>query len=280
VVGGRPVRKVRIRHLGGRDRSGGTPSDRALKGEPMHGSAVLGWLLAALTGAAALSCVLRLCAARRPSHGEEGCSGHSAHGGPGRESDAAEALMGIGMAVMALPVAHGGSVPAAAWAAVFGGVGGGFLVAALRRGATRLHRAHRLHHAVGAGAMAYMALAAAAGTAAGSGAEHAGHRAVNGGLPLLTGLLLLYFGGYALWTGSRLVTASAVGPGLAPAVGGDGPRDHGGGGGHGSKGGHGGRQDHGGVGPAATVPLRRAAGLAESCRLVMGLGMFAMLLAG
>lgn len=62
------------------------------------------------------------------------------------------------------------------------------------------------------------------------------------GLPLVTGLLLLYFGGYALWTGSRLLSTTGHRPG-------------------------------------DVVATADAAGLPRACRLAMGVGMFAMLLA-
>ncbi|MCD0483809.1 DUF5134 domain-containing protein [Streptacidiphilus sp. ASG 303] len=219
----------------------------------MHGAPLLGWLLAALTGAAGLNCLVRLCTGAARG----GCAPGAAAAGPAappgragdRESDAAEALMGLGMAAMALPPARHAGLPPAAWAAAFGLVAAWFATAALRRARVR-ERAHRLHHAVGAGAMVYTAAAMAGG--AGHGAAHAVHTAhpgTAGGppLPLLGGLLLLYFGGYALWAGGRLLRP-AVAAG-APAVPGGAPAAH-------------------------------APGLAGACRLVMGIGMFAMLLTG
>ncbi len=190
----------------------------------MHGPAVLSWLLAMLTAATGGLCLLRLRggAAAGPALVSE------PHG-PGRESDAAEAVMGLGMAVM---IVLGDRAPAPLWAGLFGLLGAGFLLAAAAGGPAG-RRAHRLHHAVGALAMVYTALAM-------SGAGPSGHAAMAGmtppGLPAVTGLLLVYFGGYALWTGSRLL--STAGP-------------------------------H----PAG------AAGLPQACRLAMGVGMFAMLLA-
>ncbi|MBO1416464.1 DUF5134 domain-containing protein, partial [Streptomyces sp. FH025] len=109
-----------------------------------------------------------------------------------RESDAAEALMGLGMAAMAVT---GASVPPALWAVLFGVPATGFLLAALY---APTGRAHRLHHALGALAMTYMALAMTA-----SPGGH--HHTTTLGAPLLTGILLLYFGGYSLWAGSRLL---------------------------------------------------------------------------
>jgi hypothetical protein len=61
------------------------------------------------------------------------------------------------------------------------------------------------------------------------------------GRPAVTGLLLVYFGCYALWSGSRLLTVS----------------------------GH----------PGALALGDRGGPLPQACRLAMGVGMFAMLLA-
>ncbi|MCB5180209.1 DUF5134 domain-containing protein [Streptomyces antimicrobicus] len=103
---------------------------------------------------------------------------------------------------------------------------------------------HHAHHLVGSAAMLYMALAA---SAAGPGQGH-GHAAA--GVPLLTGALLCYFAGYVLLVGARLVPA---GGGPAPVA--------------------------GAAVPGAAVP-GGAGELTRACRLAMGLGMFAMLLAG
>ena len=201
----------------------------------MHGPLILGWLLVTLTGAAGLHCLVRSCAPAR----EAGC----ARRGANRESDAAEALMGLGMAAMALPLAPGHGVTTAVWAAVFSGAGAWFIAAALRSG-DLLDRVHRLHHAVGSGAMAYTAWAMTAGGVTGS--QHPEHSGLSGGppLPLLTGLLLVYFGGFALWTVNRLLQPQVA----VTAVGG--------------------------------FSLLHAPGMPQACRLVMGLGMFAMLLTG
>lgn len=228
----------------------------------MHGPVLVNWLLAVLTAASGTYCLSRL---RRPSpacapgpraavnpgaatggdrkgghprlHGHD--HGHGHGHGHGRESDAAEALMGLGMAAMAVT---GPAVPPVVWAWLFGLPGAGFLVAALAvpGGRSPRLRAHRLHHAVGALAMAYMALAMAAAPATGH-AQHGGVAAPGAGpgagSPLLTGALLLYFGGYTLWAGSRLLST-----------------------------------------PAGGLPRGAAAGLPRACRLAMGMGMFAMLL--
>ncbi|MFD5462420.1 DUF5134 domain-containing protein [Kitasatospora sp. NPDC127059] len=187
----------------------------------MHGPTLVNWLLALLTATAGASCLTRLrhspCATTTPGAGR-------AHPSLTRESDAAEALMGLGMAAMAVT---GATVPAAVWAGLFGLPAAAFLLAALYAPAGR---AHRLHHAVGALAMTYMALAMTA-----SPGGH--HHAAALGTPLLTGALLLYFGGYSLWAGARLLHT-----------------------------------------PAGTLALGTA-GLPRACRLTMGIGMFAMLLA-
>ncbi|MER5867162.1 DUF5134 domain-containing protein [Kitasatospora sp. NPDC002040] len=133
----------------------------------MHGPVVVSWLLVALAAASAGYGLSRLRGARA-----------------GRESGATEALMGIGMAGTVLR-------PGVVWGWLFALLALALLLAALAPGAPR---AHRLHHGVGALAMAYMGLAPA------------GHHG-TAGLPTVTGALLLYFGGYALWTGSRLLSA-------------------------------------------------------------------------
>ncbi|MFJ9431296.1 DUF5134 domain-containing protein [Streptomyces sp. NPDC101490] len=154
----------------------------------MHGAALSGWLMVALCTATGVYCLLRtrVCvgAARRAAGGE--------------------AVMGFGMASMALPAAVL-TPPEWGWAvyaAVFG--------AAALHGLSGLfggrHGGHHAHHLVGSLAMVYMALAMAS---AGPGA-HAGHPAATaGGVPLLTGTLLLYYGMYVLHTGTRLVPVAA-----------------------------------------------------------------------
>ncbi|MFI2606978.1 DUF5134 domain-containing protein [Kitasatospora sp. NPDC018619] len=155
----------------------------------MYGSTLVNWLLALLAAGAGTSCLVRL------RHSP--CAPGGAHPPSVRESDAAEALMGLGMAAMAVT---GAAVPAAVWAGLFALPAAAFLLAAAHAPAGR---AHRLHHAVGALAMTYMALAMT--TASG----HAHHQAPALGLPVLTGALLLYFGAYTLWTGSRLLRTPA-----------------------------------------------------------------------
>ncbi|MFI8893576.1 DUF5134 domain-containing protein [Streptomyces paradoxus] len=180
----------------------------------MHGPASSGWLLVALCAATGAYCLARM---RSGTEGQRGAAG-------------GEALMGFGMAAMAVPAAVF-TPPPWAWpvyAAVFGAAGVHALWAA-RSGA------HHLHHLVGAGAMVYMSVVMAGSPAHGEGGS---------GVPLLTGALLLYFAGYVLLTGVRLVPVAAVAGG-----GGDG------------RAGWGDRPE-----------------LARACRLSMGIAMVTMLL--
>ncbi len=189
----------------------------------MHGPAIVTWLLAGLTAASGLYCLTRL----RSS--ATACALPGARTGrrrPAHEADAAEALMGLGMAGMALR-------PTVLWGWLYGLLAVALLVAAAGPGGGVL-RAHRLHHGIGASAMTYMALAMAGAPA------HTHHHGAPVGLPLVTGALLLYFGCYALWTGSRLLSSPT---GTVVVLG-------------------------GGPGP----------GVSRACRLAMGVGMFAMLL--
>lgn len=181
----------------------------------MHGSASSGWLLVALCAATGAYCLLRM----RSSVEEQ------------RRAAGSEALMGFGMAAMAVPAAVF-TPPSWAWpvyAAVFG-------TAALRALWAARADAHHLHHLVGAAAMAYMAAAMAV-----SPGQHTGHGGT--GVPLLTGALLVYFAGYVLLSGARLMPVGAEGGTVGWAAGwGDRPE------------------------------------LARACRLSMGISMVAMLL--
>ncbi|MCX2924737.1 DUF5134 domain-containing protein [Streptomyces sp. NEAU-W12] len=148
----------------------------------MHGPAVSGWLLVALCAATGAYCLLRM----RSSVEEQ------------RRSAGGEALMGFGMAAMAVPAAVLTPPPWAwpAYAVVFGATGLHSLWAS--HGDTR-----HLHHPLGAAAMVYMAVAMPL-------SPGPGHAHGSAGLPLLTGLLLLYFTAYVLVTGVRLVPVTAV----------------------------------------------------------------------
>ncbi|MFH8475714.1 DUF5134 domain-containing protein [Streptomyces sp. NPDC018000] len=191
----------------------------------MHGPAVSGWLLMALCGMTGASCLLRT----RSETGE------------GRRTARAEALMGFGMAAMAVPTAVV-TPPVWGWAVyavLFG-------AASLRALWFSLHSGHHLHHLVGSSAMVYMALTM---SPVGGGAHggHMGHdvTATAAGIPLLTGLLLAYYAVYVLRSGARLIPVAAAAGGGGGAVG-------------------------GGWGAWPEVAL--------ACRLMMGIGMFAMLL--
>jgi hypothetical protein len=182
----------------------------------VHGPAPSGWLLVALCAATGAYCLLRM----RSGVEEQ------------RRAAGGEALMGFGMAAMAVPAAVFAPPPWAwaGYAVVFG-------AAALRALWAARTGTHHLHHLVGALAMVYMALVMAA--APGGGHAHGG----DGGVPLLTGGLLLYFAGYVLLTGARLIPVPAMaGTSGAPAGWGDRPE------------------------------------LARACRLSMGIAMVAMLL--
>ncbi|MHB9864347.1 DUF5134 domain-containing protein [Streptomyces sp. YIM S03343] len=178
----------------------------------MHGPASPGWLLVAVCAATGAYCLLRM-----RSHVEEQ-----------RRAAGGEALMGFGMAVMAVPATVFAPPPWAwpVYAAVFGAAGLRALWAARRS-------PHHLHHLVGTAAMVYMAVAMSA--------TPAGHHHGATGVPPLTGALLLYFTGYVLLSGARAVPVAAAGAGSLRW--GDRPE------------------------------------LARACRLAMGIGMVAMLLA-
>ncbi|MBT2368157.1 DUF5134 domain-containing protein [Streptomyces sp. ISL-10] len=163
----------------------------------MHGPMTSGWLLMALCAATGLYCLVRM---RR-------CTGEA------REAAGGEALMGFGMAAMAVPAALL-TLPSWHWvvyAVVFG-------AAALRAiSAMRTHR-HHVHHLVGCLAMIHMAAAMA-----GSGGAHVSHGST--GTPALTAALFVYFAGYVLRTGLRLapVPAPAGAPGTPAPARGSGP---------------------------------------------------------
>ncbi|MFI1368030.1 DUF5134 domain-containing protein [Streptomyces griseochromogenes] len=181
----------------------------------MHEPTSAAWLLVAVCAATGGYCLLRM----RSTVEEQ------------RRSAGGEALMGFGMAAMAVP-ATVFTPPGWAWplyAAVFG-------AAALRGLWAARGGPHHLHHLVGTAAMIYMSLVMAASPAS----HHHSHTAA--GVPLVTGALLLYFTGYVLVSGARLVPAAATPGGTVAPRWGDRPE------------------------------------LARACRLSMGIGMVAMLL--
>ncbi|WP_333772639.1 DUF5134 domain-containing protein [Streptomyces sp. IBSBF 3136] len=199
----------------------------------MHGPAWPAWLLVALCAATGAYCLLRM----RSGVEEQ----RSAAGG--------EALMGFGMAAMAVP-ATVFSPPGWAWplyAAVFA-------AAALRAVWAARAGPHHLHHLVGTGAMVYMSLTMELSPTA----HHHAHAAT--GVPLVTGVLLIYFTGYVLLSGARLVPCAVAAGGTGTAAGGTGT---------------------GGTAAGGTAAVRWGdrPELARACRLSMGIGMVAMLLA-
>ncbi|WP_034087663.1 DUF5134 domain-containing protein [Streptacidiphilus albus] len=206
----------------------------------MHASAAVGWLLAALTGLTGLYCLMRL---RRPGTPRAQ-----------RRLDASEALKGLGMAAMAIPYGSARVVPVPVWVVLFGGAAAWSLVEGLRPGG---HRGHHLYHAVGHLAMVYMALAMAGATAGAGAGTTAGAGTMAGmaapsGVPLLTGVLLVFFGCYVVVGGVRLVGAAPSGATAVPG---------------------------GGTGGGSVVRrLLGAPELPDACRMVLGMGMFAMLL--
>ncbi|MYV44254.1 DUF5134 domain-containing protein [Streptomyces sp. SID2888] len=180
----------------------------------MHGPASPGWLLVALCAVTGAYCLLRMRSAVEKQ----------------RRAAGGEALMGFGMAVMAVPAAVA-VPPSWAWtacAAVFG-------TAALRALWAARTDAHHLHHLAETSAMVYMAV-----TMGASG----GHHAHGGGVPALTAVFLLYFAGYALLSGVRLVPVAAVSP----------------------------------AGGVRTVGWGDRPELARACRLSMAIAMLAMLM--
>ncbi len=190
----------------------------------VHGPALSGWLLVALCAASGSYCLLRM-------RGDTGAERRAAGG---------EAVMGFGMAAMALPAAVL-SPPEWSWA-LYAGVFG--IAALYALGCAVRHGGHHVHHLVGSLAMVYMAVAMAA--APGGHGEHGGHAGVaaGGGIPVLTGVLLAYYGVYVLRSGARLV------PAAVPA----------------------------GTAARATAAVAVAAELTLVCRLSMALAMLAMLL--
>ncbi|MBH5333891.1 DUF5134 domain-containing protein [Streptomyces pactum] len=159
----------------------------------MHGPPLVGWLLLVLGAAGGAYCTARA---------------RAAPPGP-RRAFRAEAALGWGMAVMAVPAVT--APDSALWARLTavaavrrpaGAVGG------RRAGTGRVGR----DHTVEAVAMIYMSVAAVL-PAPGDGAGHTGHGTGPTGPSLvLTAVLLGYFAGYAVRAGLRLVPVAAAGP--------------------------------------------------------------------
>ncbi|MER7731524.1 DUF5134 domain-containing protein [Streptomyces erythrochromogenes] len=198
----------------------------------MHGSAsslsasVSSWLLVLLCAVSGAYCL-------RQVRGAGGAA-------------AGEAVMGFGMALMAVPLGDGDGWRPPLLGAVFCAAAGHALW--LLRGG-----AHHAHHLVGSLTMVYMAAAAGAGGGHGHGE--------GAGPPLLTGALLLYYAGYVVLGGARLITAG--GPLPAPAS----PSSP--------------APEPPSASPpsASPSPLHvTSTELVRACRLAMGMGMLAMLL--
>jgi hypothetical protein len=193
---------------------------------------LVGWLLVALSAATGAYCLARMGGERV---------------GQRRRAAGAEALMGWGMAVMAVPHTVLDPQPwgPPVFCLVFGAAAGWAVVAVGRSAGSPWHH---LHHAVEAGAMVYMALAMAPGASGHAAGRSAAAPAAGGmpgmGVPLLTGLLLGYFAVYVLCVGARLVPVAVAAPDSAPGAG----------------------------------AWRRRPELATACRVSMGIGMSAMLL--
>ncbi|MFD3804562.1 DUF5134 domain-containing protein [Streptomyces sp. NPDC058611] len=186
--------------------------------------AVSSWLLVLLCAASGAYCLVRAGRTARDARG----------------AAAGEAVMGLGMALMAVPVGTGAWGPPLLLAV--------FCAAAAHALWLLRDGPHHAHHLVGSLAMAYMALTMTGGGGPGHGGGHG-----NGAdAPLVTGTLLLYFAGYVLLGGARLVAAGGDGDGPGPA-------------------------GRGGAASAAAASPRSAE-LVRACRLAMGIGMLAMLL--
>ncbi|MEV4331313.1 DUF5134 domain-containing protein [Streptomyces sp. NPDC049597] len=155
----------------------------------MHGPMTSGWLLMALCAATGAYCLLRM----------GSCSGDA------REDAGGEALMGFGMAAMAVPAAVL-TLPSWHWV-VYAVVFGAAALRAIRALRARRHR----HHLVACLTMVYMAAAMA-----GPGGAHASH--TRPGVPLLTAALVVYFAVYVLRAGLRLVPVAAPAGSPGPAA--------------------------------------------------------------
>ncbi|MEU7042126.1 DUF5134 domain-containing protein [Streptomyces varsoviensis] len=163
----------------------------------MHGPPLVGWLLVTLCALTGAYCLVRIRGAAER-----------------RRATGGDALMGLGMAVMAVP---SGVLDQRPWGPpLFGVVFGAAGLRALLLSRGTIAQAHHLHHAVGAFAMVYMALSMTGGAA--GPAHHAGGH-VPAGTPLLTGLLMVYFAVYVVRTVARLVPTVAIATGELPLPG-------------------------------------------------------------
>ncbi|MFF9479327.1 DUF5134 domain-containing protein [Streptomyces sp. NPDC014733] len=254
----------------------------------VHGPSLTSWLLVLVCAAAGGYCL------SRARHGTA-AQRYRARG---------QALMGLAMAVMALPTTVFAPPPWLAWA----------YAAVFTAAAVRALWLRHAHHTVDSLAMVYMALVmtpllaadpAMTGTApmampGGHGgamaAEHAGHAGM-GGPPLVTGALLVYYAASVVLAGVRLIPgAGAVRAGAVavPAGAGRVAGARRGGGAAGLPEGAAARPSpdappglpegapadppEGAGGPASTGSALRRAEAFGVCRLAMSLGMLVMLL--
>ena len=193
----------------------------------MHEPPLVGWLLVVLSTGTGTLCMLRA----RAEIPTGQCARRTAY---------AEGVMGLGMALMAVPAT---ALDEAGWGPpLFIAV---FAALALRSLAFARGECHRAHHALEAAAMVYMAavMTGGADSMAMGAMTGMGHRAM--GLPAVNAVLLCYFAGSALWTGSRMLAQPA--PAALPSP-------HGGGAG-----------------------ILQAPEVAAACRLSMTTGMLVML---
>ncbi len=166
----------------------------------MHAPPLVGWLLVVIGSATGVSCLLRTRAGCAAAPGE-------------RRTARDEGIMGLGMALMAVP---GTFLHERAWgpplfAAVFGAI-------AIRSALLARSESHRAHHALEAAAMVYMALLMAMPPHASNDMAGMAGMAPSmtgmAGVPAVTALLLCYFAAYAIWTAVRLLpTTPAATPG-------------------------------------------------------------------
>ena len=171
--------------------TGGMHGTHGLHG--LYASAAVNWLLVSLCVLVGGVCLLR-------AHRLRGAAGSGGAGAAG------EAWMGFAMAAMALEPVSGGLLPTALPAALAGaGLLGESALAVRELTRCPSGGGHRLHHLLGAAVMAYMAWRMARGDPATGSAEQA-----------LTAAATVYFAGYALLSGVRLLPAPAPASVSAP----------------------------------------------------------------
>ncbi|MDI5965370.1 DUF5134 domain-containing protein [Streptomyces sp. SL13] len=197
----------------------------------MGGPPLVGWLVVVIGAVTGVSCLLRTRAAAG-----------AALGAAERRVSRAEGVKGLGMALMALPAPALAQHPWGGW--LFGAFFGAMALWTLSLSRRGDHApAHHVHLGVGAASMVYMSVVMATAPAAHGAMPGMAGTTGTAGLPVVNGLLLAYFGLYALWAGLRMLPAGA-----AATAGG------------------------------ATGGLLAAPELAAACRVSLGIGMFAMLL--